>query len=94
MKRISYLIIPILMIAMCACNKSGSSPSVGVNIPTIDSLQVYLDRAKKGNAVDQYIAATLLLQKKSSIDSIEAIDLLNKAALQDFPRAELSLTGI
>lgn len=64
-------------LSFVSCDNVPRGDTVGPDIPSMDSLQVYLDKANKGDVEAEFIAGVLLQSKQSKQDSIKAFEYLN-----------------
>lgn len=78
------------LMCLVACNNNHGG-TVGPDIPCIDSLQIYLDKAKNGDLEAKFISGILLQSKQSKQDSIKALELFNSAAQSDYAPAERAI---
>lgn len=85
------LICVLALICLVSCNNTHNGDMVGPDIPGIDSLQVYLDKAKSGDVEAKFIAGALLLNMQSKQDSIKAFKFLRSAAESGYAPAERAL---
>lgn len=67
--------------------------TVGPDIPSIDSLQVYLDKANNGDIEAKFISGILLQSKQSKLDSIKASEYLNSVAESGYAPAERAIAS-
>lgn len=90
MKRLHLLLYAFMGIFM-SCNNTHHTYTVGPNIPCQDSLQFYVDKAKKNDNTAQYIAGVLLEQKQTPQDSVKAYKYFSLSAESGFVPAERAL---
>ena len=74
-----------------SCDNNNCGGTVGPDIPSIDSLQVYLSKANSGDIESKFISGILLQSKQSKQDSIKASEYLNSAAESGYAPAERAI---
>lgn len=85
------LIYLFAILCFVSCDKAKHEDTVGPNIPSVDSLQVYLDKANKGDIEAKFISGILLQSKQSKQDSIKASEYFNSAAELGYSPAERAI---
>lgn len=88
MKFISFVICWATILCFASCDKVQNERTVGPDIPGIDSLNVYLDKANHGDIEAKFIVGVLLQTKQTKQDSIKAYEYLTSAAESKYSPAE------
>ena len=78
-------------LSFVSCDNVPRGDTVGPDIPSMDSLQVYLDKANKGDVEAEFIAGVLLQSKQSKQDSIKAFEYLKSSAESGYSPAERAI---
>ena len=78
-------------LSFVSCDNVPRGDTVGPDIPSMDSLQVYLDKANKGDVEAEFIAGVLLKSKQSKQDSIKAFEYLKSSAESGYSPAERAI---
>ena len=91
MKYISFAICIAAFLCLASCDKVQHERTVGPDIPSVDSLSDYIDKANSGDIEAKFIASVLLYSKQSKQDSIKAFELLNSAAESGYSPAERAI---
>lgn len=86
-----YTIWVIAILLVISCRKSYNAATVGPDIPCVDSLEVYLDKANNGDIEAKFITGILLQRNQSKQDSIKAFEYLNSAAQSGYAPAERAI---
>lgn len=86
-----YLICFLALLCLVSCSNVHHGDTVGPDIPCIDSLQIYLDKANSSDIEAKYISGILLQYKQSKQDSIKAFEFLNSAAEFGYSPAERAI---
>lgn len=79
------------LLCFVSCDNVRHGDTVGPDIPCIDSLQVYLNKANNGDIEAKFISGILLQLKQTKQDSIKAFEYLNSAAESGYSPAERAI---
>ena len=86
-----FLFCFLTLLCLVSCDNNHRGGTVGPDIPSIDSLQVYLSKANNGDIEAKFISGILLQSKQSKQDSIKASEYLNSAAESGYAPAERAI---
>lgn len=86
-----FLFCFLTLLCLVSCDNNHHEGTVGPDIPSIDSLQVYLSKANNGDIEAKFISGILLQSKQTKQDSIKASEYLNSAAESGYAPAERAI---